>query len=1039
MQREYRIISAVRNLSLALCLSFTFVACDDDVDVDDRSAIAASYEALQAEVGGVNYSYVVTANNHCQVVAVDENTSGSISVPSQINNLTVSGLAPYAFKDLKELVSVSLPEGITTISGGAFSGCKALTSVSLPASVTYIDSYAFQNCQSLASIALPSCLDSIGKGAFANCNALATVSIPTVDQWCKIKFADGDANPVKFAGGLTVDGKMQTEITFPQGITAVNDYAFLGDTSIVSVILPQGISSVGVEAFRLCSALKNVSLPSSLTTLSQYAFQDCSSLSTISIPQSVTTINKGAFSGCNALTSVDIASVASWCKIAFADAPANPIHNAHNVTIAGVETTEFVISDVTAINDYAFAGLAASKVTISDGVTKIGVSAFDEATFAEYTLPSTLDSIGDKAFHACVNISSVRIPPSVKSLGEEAFADCSTLGRVVIQTSDGAGLPVISKKAFANATALSSLSLYDCVTKIEEQAFYGCNSLVSIGNLSKNLTTIGDEAFAECSKLSQIELPASIRSIGSGAFNGCSELALVTMQEGTTSIPSSFLKNCSAITTFAVPEGVTSIGDDAFYGCDNLASITLPSSSLESIGKNAFNNCKAVKYIDWPASIRSVGNGAFTETGLKFVNIHDIAAFATTSFGNRASNPLNTGISFLIDSVEVSSVEIPSSVTDISSYAFAGAYNLKSITLNKGLLTIGAHAFDGSSLTSINLPSTIETIEESTFEACRSLVSIGLSHVVTIATNAFKDCSKLADVEIPETVTSIGADAFSGCTALSAVYTTSLADWLNIGFASSTANPVSIAKHLFVNGSEPTDLQIDGNIKNFAFYGVESLTSVSVDADEIGKSAFANCTYLKSFTHSNSLTTIPESAFKGCTRLSTISLDGITTIEKEAFSGCGLTKLQIPSTLTTVASKAFAECTSLGEIRYNAIEDWLAISFADTLANPAAAKGAMLYVGERVRNLTALSITSDIGNFAFAGVSGITSVTLAESVSKIGNAPFCLCADLTTINSEIKNPTKTNLGKTGLTINIPVGTTSAYIANWGEENTYVEK
>jgi hypothetical protein len=166
---------------------------------------------------------------------------------------------------------------------------------------------------------------------------------------------------------------------------------------------------------------------------------------------------------------------------------------------------------------------------------------------------------------------------------------CSTLatgGLVIPNTIGGNPVTSIGYQAFGNCTSLTSITIPDGVTSIGDRAFYKCTSLTSI-TIPDSVTSIGESAFLRCTGLTSITIPNSVTSIGESAFDSCTSLTSIT-----------------------IPDSVTSIGDFAFYKCTSLTSITIP-ESVTSIGKNAFSVCPSLTSITIPDSVTSIGEGAF--------------------------------------------------------------------------------------------------------------------------------------------------------------------------------------------------------------------------------------------------------------------------------------------------------------------------------------------------------------------------------------------------------------------------------------------
>ena len=238
------------------------------------------------------------------------------------------------------------------------------------------------------------------------------------------------------------------------------------------------------------------------------------------------------------------------------------------------------------------------------------------------------------------------------------------------------------------------------------------------------------------------------------------------------------------------------------------------------------------------------------------------------------------------------SITIPNSIMRIGNCAFLGCTALKSITIPNG--SIGENAFYGcDNLESVTIGNGVTHIGYVAFQNLDNLVSVTIGNgVMSIGESAFYHCDNLESVTIDNGVMSIGKDAFYLCTRLKSVHISDITSWCNIKFKSTTSNPLKYAKHLYMNGKEITELTIPNSVTtigDYTFSGCSSLTSVTIpnSVTTIGDYTFSDCSSLTSVTIPNSVTHIKEYAFRNCERLKSVTIgNSVKRIYDYAFRGC---------------------------------------------------------------------------------------------------------------------------------------------------------
>lgn len=421
-------------------------------------------------------------------------------------------------------------------------------------------------------------------------------------------------------------------------------------------------------------------------------------------------------------------------------------------------------------------------------------------------LPTSLIEISEEAFEDC-NIESIVIPASVKSIGNSAFCHCSNLETVSFES--------------------------DSKIEIIEGGWYGFSS-----------TPTG--VFAHCSKLKEINIPASVKIIRGGAFYGCESLAKVTFDKNSNleELEGDYdyydyrgvFAGCTSLTTILIPKNVKKIGVSTFANCSALQSVVFEADSkLEEIDggfwpdkgddRGAFINCSALSSISIPSKVRRIGAAAFKGcTSLESVTFMPGSVLENIEGG--CGGAMNVPASYeryygaFADCTALKEIIIPSSVKKIDIAAFKGCTSLRTVIFEDNSLLKSIEgkyndkAYFGSfsdctALTSIRIPANVESIGVTAFKGCTDLKSVSFEKGSKLSSiegsideynGAFSYCEKMTvfDAENCTQLQIIGDAAFYGNVGLNA---------LRLG----TTTPPTVGKMSFLGISEAAVLSVPTN------------------------------------------------------------------------------------------------------------------------------------------------------------------------------------------------------------------------------------
>ncbi|MCH5184860.1 MAG: leucine-rich repeat protein [Oscillospiraceae bacterium] len=961
--------------------------------------------------------------------------------------------------------------------------------------VVSIGENAFIDCKSVITIKLPKTISTIAEGSLAcpNLNEILVAdgnnTFRSTEDGVLIDKTSQSPTLVQFpAGKVDDEGKPLTEYTIPDDIGIIAQAAFKNAKNLQKVNFGNNVTTISAEAFYGCVALTEAVLPESIKTISDYAFYNCAKLTKVNLgrmeaivtepePEStddpdstseplpaptptvtynlhsnLTTIGAGAFQECVSLASVRIPS-----------------------TCTSIGSKAFY-------NCKGMAELLFDKPTVNLPELKIGDQAFAECTnskLVSITLPSSVKIISYRMFyHSGGKGLVINLPDNVEEIDEEAFAS-SSLTQIVIPKY----VDVLGKAAFKNCTALTMVEQYFIkddndpdikigMTKISEEAFYGCKALNSLTipvnvkeigarafygtsltkvDLPLNITSIEDETFYGCQKLLEITIPSKVSYIGERAFYGCTLLKTVNVEGRLTEIGEEAFYNCKAMEEFNIKEeykdSLEEMGKRTFYGCTSLKRVVF-SKNMTEIPDEMFRGCVKLESVDIPNTIRRVGVAAFYGcTGLQSLKFNNI------NLNYEDKYPLVLEDKCFYGCTSLQNITFSNNIESIPDSCFYQS-GVKTLTIPKNIKTVGKSAFmNSASMTSLTLEydedggeSGVESIGESAFSGCKALATVSFSKKMTdIPASAFALCG-IKELVIPSNIKTIGDYAFNKCTNLTSVVCSDGVEKIGAHcFEGDTAlkdvdlgNTVSSMGEYAFNGASaletftfsPLIKEILPYTFNKSFNGSSTGTlTIPSTVETIRTNAFL-ASNVPNVVIEDGVKSIETLAFSGCKYLKTVKLPKtISIIPDSTFSGCSaLTEIVIPGNVKQVGNSAFSSCGITSAVLEEGVETIGTSSFAScknlkTVSIPTTltAIPANAFASCGITELTIPGNVKTIGSQAFSNCSALTNLVLKDGIESIGTAAFEKTKLLATVTlpktiSEIPENTFNGSGLTELTV-----------------------
>ena len=712
---------------------------------------AAQYRTITGidtkfEKDGIYYQLIDnTTANEVEVTSGDYPDYARINIPKTVTHegvtYTVRRIGRSAF-NYKKVSAVTIPNTVDSIGDLAFYYCSALESIVIPNGVTTIPSQCFYDCTSLKSITLPSNLVNINDYAFESCSNLLN-------------------------------------ITFPATVKTIGYRTFRSCSNLQSITLPSTLMNVGREAFAYCYGLSSVYCMANnpLQLVNADIFDGVTSKATLFVPKE----------SLNAYQSAEVWKSFSSIKSMERIPCDQPVIDFSGYMLTMTTRTEGakIYYTIDGTEPTTISQLYTAPIPIRQNATIRAVSVcegYDNSPVSRYNLevvmPRPVITVSDD-FLVTISCEKPDAPDfPIPHIYYCLFPENYVPTKKIFEEYEG---PIrITNSTYIYAYAASE----GCTDSPSSSSDYYTNYFVAQPTIdwnaeSKMLTmshsdedamifyTLDDSQPSTASTLYtepfEVGRNVIVRAVAYKTGKLCSQerTQIIKGIDSRIYIDGIYYKltDNSSANEVEITNGAAYIGD-----------ITIPETvtfegktyTVVGVGPEAFRYCTGLSSISLPASLRYIGNYAFTSCN-KLVEIDLSKTQQLTSIGYEAFYNLSN----------LESIDLPNTLTSIGTSAFSRCYKLKSISIPAGIKEIQNNTFSYcSQLQTIVIPESVKAIGNNAFYECK-ISSINLPEGITeIPQTAFYGCTKLESITLPSTITKIGSSAFVGCSVLNKVYCT---------------------------------------------------------------------------------------------------------------------------------------------------------------------------------------------------------------------------------------------------------------------------
>ena len=729
------------------------------------------------------------------------------------------------------VTSITLPNSITTIDSRAFLGCSEIVNFGVPSKLQKIGDYAFANCSRITSYDLPKTLLQIGVGAFdSNVNmsqlTFNSVAAPTIADGSIFAGTTSNLKVRVPVGGKAsyvsnLSNRSFAENTYMYGLTGTTPIAIYKDnifryiyyidilnssggssnppTGRVQVYQTQNFSvtftpSAGnrIEAIYVDSSDEN--LMSVAEGDSQtYVFENIQNSHLIEAVYSKMYVRLDINGGTGKQPLVVYNDDKSQFKIndnieptksgkEFYYYSTNKDDNEqgqngtrydlglwYDLPSTTASTTLYAIyltpTSYTTTSQYVVVPKTVNAIAGSSSKNMFGSSS--DSTLKYITLHRNTTTIGSYALYGCKTLTGIshsdgvvalggyamagcvelvkyRFSPLTQSVGTFAFASDTKLESVT--NLENTQVSQISEAMFCECSSLYEILLPNTITSIGNEAFEACEKLTSV-DLSKTKTaTIGVKGFAYCGNLSKIQFPTTLTLIDDGAFTQDKNLRSVQNLEKTivSKIGYGVFEGCSNLSSVKLPQTLSTLGESAFEGCSNLTAVSgFENTAVKILEARTFANCSSLSTLSLARGLTEIKTEALIGCSI-LRNLDTLSTTKVTKIGVRA----------LKDTAGLTSISLPTSTfVSFAQSAFenSGVQKINNLKNCSKFKSFGASSFMNSGLKEIEFPNCTFSIEASAFKNCTALTKATFNSKTapTAQETSFEGTTSALQVYIP--------------------------------------------------------------------------------------------------------------------------------------------------------------------------------------------------------------------------------------------------------------------------------------------------